>query len=301
MSDKTESTARTSRIARRTLLRSLPAGAIALAGCSSNNTQSSTTTEPSGSTQPAPGSQTPTDENSVFTAVQVGTTHVDVELQSDASVTRVNLINPNGELHSHAGVSTGASQVSLRLSEEWRYSSGGYTPGTYRLVAVESGESVEVMELEIRPELSITGIRWAKNHPEMTYQGEDPPDYFAQVLIENTGSGPGFVEEFQFEDTPLDVATIRDVSQQILRLVPPGETIGQMTSRIFKTYSGSQYLDCGEHDEITFTVSTVLRVSSASQSYSQRVQYDTDEEGSCVLSLVESDGTGDGTSESGGV
>ncbi|WP_256301581.1 hypothetical protein [Haloarchaeobius salinus] len=220
-----------------------------------------------------------------------------VELAEDASVSQVNLIDPDGELHSRAGVSTGATQVSLRLSDDWGFSSGGYTPGTYRLIAVDGENSVEEVELEIRPDVSITEIRWAKNHPEMTYQGEDPPSYFAQVLMENTGTGPAFVEELQFEDTPLDVTTIRDVSQQILRLVPPAATVGQMTSRIYKTYSGSQYLDCDDHDEITFTISASLRVSQENPSYSQRVRYETDENGSCVLSLVESTGSGDGTSE----
>ncbi|MFD1648043.1 hypothetical protein [Haloarchaeobius litoreus] len=299
MTDNTESTAESSRIARRTLLSSLSAGAVALAGCSSNSP--STTTDSQQPSQTEQGTQSiTTGGNSVFADVQIGTTDLQVELADAESVSRVNLIDPDGELHSRTGVSTGATQVSLRLSDDWGFSSGGYTPGTYRLVAVDGENSVEEIDLEIRPDVSITGIRWAKNHPEMTYQGEDPPSYFAQVLMENTGTGPAFVEELQFEDTPLDVTTIRDVSQQILRLVPPGATVGQMTSRVFKTYSGSQYLDCDAHDEITFTISASLRVSQETPSYSRRVRYETDENGSCILSLVESSGNSDGTSEDGG-
>jgi hypothetical protein len=210
----------------------------------------------------------------------------------------VNLIDPDGELHSRTGVSTGATQVSLRLSDDWGYSSGGYTAGTYRLVAVDGEDSVEETDLEIRPDVSITGIRWAKNHPEMTYQGDDPPSYFAQVLIENAGTGPAFVEELQYVDTPFDIAVTRDVTQQTLNLIPPGATATQFTSNIFKTYDGgSLYVDCTQHDEVEFTITARLRVSEETPTFSRTIRYETDSEGSCVLSLVESGESDDGTTE----
>ncbi|WP_440992341.1 hypothetical protein [Haloarchaeobius baliensis] len=300
MSENTESTD-TSRIARRTLLSSIAAGSVMLAGCSSDSSSTATSTsESENSSQTEPNTQLTTpDESSVFADIRVGTTHIEVELAEGSSLDRVNLIKPNGELQSRSGVSTGVRQVSLRFSDDWEYTMGGYSPGTYRLVAIAGGESVEEAEIELRPDVSITDVRWAKNHPDMPYEPGDPPSDLARVILENTGTGPAFVEELHLADTPFNLTRSRDgLVSPMLQTISPRETVSQTTTSIFKiTNAGAPGLDCEEYETVTFTVTARLQVSDSNPAYSQAVRYGTDDNGNCDLSLVSGE---EGTSEEGG-
>ena len=300
MTSNTDSTAQSSRIARRTLLRSLPAGAIALAGCSSNNTQSSTTSEPPGSSEPGQGSQTPTDESSVFNAIQIGTTHVQVELSDTESVSRVNLIDPDGALHSQSGVSTGATQVSLRLSDDWEFSSGGYTPGTYRLVAIQEGDIVDETEVNIQPDVQIADVLWKKNHPDEDWDLATPdPEDHALTIIENNGTGPTMVDEFIWEDTPQLLADEYDEERSYNQrfTLSPGESVRKHVGEIFATNTMDGAVACEDYNVVPFQLTLRLRVGNDA-TYSQAVQYGG-EEYNCELSLVESEDS-EGTTDSGG-
>ncbi|WP_257300549.1 hypothetical protein [Haloarchaeobius sp. FL176] len=299
MSENADST-ETSRIARRALLSSIAAGSVMLAGCSSDSSSTATSTSESrNSSQTEPNTQLTTpEESSVFADIRVGTTHIEVELAEGSSIDRVNLIKPDGELQSRSGVSTGVRQVSLRFSDDWEYTRGGYSPGTYRLVAIAGGESVEEAEIDLRPDVSIADVRWAKYDSVPWDNPGEPPSHLAQIVLENTGTGPGLVETLETVDTPYDLGVVRDgidVGRHVM--VPQGGTASLTSRRIFrKGSSGGIRLDCEEYETVTFTITARLQMSDSAPTYSQAVRYGTDNNGTCDLSLVPRE---EGTTEEG--
>ena len=170
-------------ISRRTALRTVAGAAlVSVAGCLNDN---------GGSGTPGDGTTSP-DGNGPLTRVAVEGTTLVVELSEEADVDQVNLIQPNGELFGQRDVATGAQQVSFEIGTS-------YTPGEYRVLALEGEETVQESALSVQPNLSIVEMGIGKNHPEeMWDSSSDKISKEAFVSVENQGNGPDTITQLLF-------------------------------------------------------------------------------------------------------
>ncbi|RLM94337.1 hypothetical protein [Haloarcula sp. Atlit-7R] len=164
---------------RRSILRGLvPVSAIAVAGCSSNSADSteSESTEGGGS--------------SVLQNIHFEGFDLVVGLQSTDRFNTVTVFDPSGEEEASTDIATGAERVSFGVE--------GYSPGEYRIVAVDSEaeEIVDEATKDIRPEVSIS-IQIPPNEEV----GDQNPLTVPAVNVENNGSGPTSINWIAWEDS----------------------------------------------------------------------------------------------------
>ncbi|MFC7076813.1 hypothetical protein [Haloarcula halophila] len=179
-------------ITRRALLRSgLLAGVAALAGCRGSETPSAVTTPtPTPTTTPLP---------SVFEDIGTEGNALVVRLVDDHTVSRLNLIAPDGTLFGSATIPTGATTARIEILDiEWGLASyDHYEPGQYTLVTVPESDADPVsVPVDLVPELRILDISQYRD-------GEWTAD-LAQIVvrIENVGTGPTWVSDFTYQDAP---------------------------------------------------------------------------------------------------
>lgn len=120
-----------------------------------------------------------------------------VELPGDHDVSRVNLIDPGGELFTGASVARGETTCRLALLDI-RPGLGGYEhyePGTYRLVAIH-GETETTLDVELQPDLRIVDVSQYRD-------GERNADFGKlAVTVENVGTGPTWVYVVTYRNAP---------------------------------------------------------------------------------------------------
>jgi len=116
-----------------------------------------------------------------------------VTLQSDHSVSTLNVIGPSGSQFRSASVATGATSVEVPLFD---YQRGWYyEPGEHELVAVSDDEEVASTTVELEPELTVTDV-------QQYTEGRSTTTNRANLLVtvENTGTGPTWVYHVGYRD-----------------------------------------------------------------------------------------------------
>lgn len=122
-----------------------------------------------------------------------------LDLAEDHSVERVNLIGPEGDNFNYSNVKAGETVVSIPLLNISPNNLQHYSAGIQTLVAV-TDDSERSTEIELRPELSITGVK--------QHSGEQPKSKGNVVVtVENDGTGPTWIYDVYFENAPRSQAS----------------------------------------------------------------------------------------------
>lgn len=178
----------TSRFSRRTVLGSIALGVLGFSGCSESIGNGGTSESP-------------------FASVGVEGTDIVVELAQETTVDSVNVIQPDGELFAQRQVAAGVRRETFPLGTD-------YEQGEYEILGLDGEEQVGAQTLDIRPDVRITDVKLARNHPEEMYEGAYESDILAEaiVTVRNDGTGPDAVTQLRFEgDVPLPT---RDIFQE---------------------------------------------------------------------------------------
>ncbi|WP_248299473.1 hypothetical protein [Halorhabdus amylolytica] len=169
-------------ISRRKLLAYTGATLFAgVAGCSKSTNENETTT--SQFTPPA---------DSVFEDVDIEGPNLVVTLPQDHDIDRINLIDPDGNLFRQTGVAEGETRAELQIVFK---TGGSYTAGEYELVAI-SGESSASLSVELRPEINVVAVE-----PELAEDDQNSTGGLI-VTLENVGTGPTWIYNIGFRNTP---------------------------------------------------------------------------------------------------
>lgn len=278
MTEKTEIGSR--RIDRRTALSGIGCAVAALAGCL-NETNTESTTSPSES----PGSDSETFDGTEFDGGKLT-----VSIAHDVSVSWVRRIDPNGDLAEEATVSEDGKTSQFDLVGR----SETYTPGEHTFQAIHSDDVVGEMTLAIRPDVTLTDLRWAKNYPEMDWpKVENNWETHAALLLENAGTGPALLTGTRWEDAPFTFRTDESVHEyDYAKTLPPGETTTvYSTAPVYEVSGGlvgASAVDCGEIDTERYQLTAVIEPGE-DLTYSQTVRYGG-ERLNCDLEIVDGDG-----------
>lgn len=172
------------------------------------------------SESPSDGTPSSNDQGPLQRVVVDGTAII-VELSEETDVSQVNLIQPNGEPFGQRDVATGAQQVSFEIGTS-------YTPGEYRVLALEGEETVQESALSVQPDLSIVEMGIGKNQPEeMWDSSSDKISKEAFVSVENQGNGPDAITQLLFiGDVPYpsdDEGTNYDENDDVSGIYDPEE------------------------------------------------------------------------------
>lgn len=275
----TGTTSSRDRIDRRTVLSSLAGVVATIAGCTGTSSDADDPNRTS--------SQPSTDDEGPIESVEMTGTDLTVELANDAAVDYVTLRQSNGDAtHRQPVVDTQTVAFSLLGAIQ-----SGYDPGTYAVVATADGEPVGETTITLEPNVRITDVRWAKNHPEMDWdRSVDSWEQHAALRIENTGNAPSFLTSVEWTGAPL----CRIRSQETLEfhhqvLLPAGETTTVYSSApIYRTSDQLGYgesVDCGELDREPLTVTGHVQAGQDA-AYTQTISYGESDQ-SCELSVVE--------------
>ncbi|GAB7011416.1 hypothetical protein [Halorubrum trueperi] len=197
-----------------------------------------------------------------------------VDLASDTNADSVNLINSNGEVNALQRVQEGATQVTFQLLGE---AEDGYTPGEYRVVAVAGDETIGETTISLKPELTITDVMWAQNHPDMDWdKGRSTWRQFAALTVENTGNAPTYLTALQWANSPhTKLSPSETLTHNPTTLLPPGETTIYSAAPIYQTEDPTGVhgaIDCGNLETNTLTVTGVVQAGT-NPSYSQTIEY----------------------------
>ncbi|MFP8958309.1 hypothetical protein ACLI4Y_16440 [Natrialbaceae archaeon A-CW3] len=179
------------RICRRTALTGVTTGLVAaLAGCASRSD--------SGDQDGDSDTNIEDEESGPIQSITLEETQLVIDLERDAA-TRLNVIDPAGELFAHRVIEAGVTQTKIDLGVE-------YIPGAYEFIALSDEETVGSVTMTLEPNLEFTDLRLARDHPEEMYEGANrfAMEGDAIVYITNSGSGPTAVTALRFRgDVPL--------------------------------------------------------------------------------------------------
>lgn len=276
---------------RRTALKTLGSVTlVGLAGC--NGTSTSTT--PSG-TSPT----STTTATGPFTSISVQGTTLVVEVDASADVDHVNLVKPNDSLFGKRSLAAGAHRVSFDVGT-------AYSPGTYKIVAVNKGKSIATVRRSLQPDLEIETMGVGRNHPSKMWNGtERDPSTQAFVVVKNRGNGPTAVTKLLFMgDVPYpsgkngtnyantDASGIYDPEAQseVSNIViPPGTQKTLYSSRSpFVFIHGGEVVCKDTKQEGTFTLTLQTSVTSNPVSQKYHITYSaSDQFNNCSISLTE--------------
>jgi len=171
-------------IHRRTALGSILAGiSTGLAGCtSSGNGSDDRSTDAAGD---------------VIQSVDVDGLELVIELERDA-IDQLNVVDPSGELFATRAIESGVSHTTIEVGTD-------YPPGEYELLGLNDDEPVETVQVSLEPDLELTELRLARNHPEEMYEGARDSSTEAEAIltVTNRGTGPTAATTLRFEgDVP---------------------------------------------------------------------------------------------------
>jgi hypothetical protein len=120
-----------------------------------------------------------------------------VSLRDEHSVSRVNLIDPEGSLYRGTTVAVGETTARIKILDI-RPGVGGYEhyePGRYELVAVEGEESNSVT-VELEPDIRVVDVQQYRDGEYASDLGK------LAVKVENIGTGPTWVYDITFYGAP---------------------------------------------------------------------------------------------------
>ncbi|WP_336000163.1 hypothetical protein [Halorientalis halophila] len=121
-----------------------------------------------------------------------------VRLVDGHDISKLNLLDPEGSLYTSTSVATGETTVRLQIIEipsvMGRYSH--YTPGTHELALISDGSISDTVAIDLNPDLEITEVKQYRN-------GKFDQEYAKiEVTVHNSGTGPTWVSDIVFEDSP---------------------------------------------------------------------------------------------------
>lgn len=218
---------------------------------------------------PADPNTTPGDTNQdTFDSVAVEGLSLVVTLTASATVDKINVIAPTGQLFAEQSVETGVQKVSFDLGTS-------YAPGEFRVIAVHQEETVEETTVTIQPEWKITEFGLGANHPKEMPEdmSQDVADDEAFVTVTNQGSGPdaikqllilGFVPNPTTKIADSDLSGIYEKSNPVV--VKPGENRRLFTTSIPFRFIREGNVTCQQSRQSgTFDVVLVTSVSDRVQ------------------------------------
>lgn len=173
-------------LTRRQLLTSLAGAAGIGAGCNGQTREDSTPSPQTG------GAGLPSVRD-----VEVTDSELVVTLTADHDVSTLSLIGPDGQAVVEQSVATGAETVPLPILsiEPDLGSYEHYTPGEHELV-VDTGDETHRTTVPLEPDLQITTVE--------QYTDGDSPAQLGNlaITVENTGTGPTWVYDITYRDSP---------------------------------------------------------------------------------------------------
>ncbi|MFP8890801.1 hypothetical protein ACLI4U_13670 [Natrialbaceae archaeon A-CW2] len=137
------------------------------------------------------------DERGPIQSITLDETQLVIDLERDA-VTRLNVIDPTGELFAWRQIDAGVSRTRIDLGF-------AYTPGDYEFIALDDDETLGSVVMAFEPNLEFIDLRLARDYPEEMYEGANrfAMEGDAIVYITNSGSGPTAVTTLRFRgDVP---------------------------------------------------------------------------------------------------
>lgn len=205
-------------IDRRTVIGTIAAGLLPLAGCSV--LRSSSSSDSQSPAQPA--------DSSPINSISYETDHsrtdwtidLAVELGESTDVTRLNLVTPDGSLFGQTGVPSGTTKATLTIAGATAMES--IEPGEHTLVALNGSDTIGEHTFSFAPAVSIGEIVSGS-------EGDDLSELGLAVTLENTGNAPVFLSKLVWENGPQTVRQSWDTSpydgEAVRRFVDPdGET-----------------------------------------------------------------------------
>jgi len=266
---------------RRTVLGSIVStAAVGLAGCSSLGSSNGT------------GSDS-TDRQDVFQRVYIDGTDLTVELDRDA-VDQLNVIDPTGELFAQRSIESGVSRVGIDVGTT-------YEIGTYEIIGVSSGESIEETSIVLEPELELTELKLGLNHPDAMHEEASDSDKESEAILQitNSGTGPTAVDRLRFDGgvpfpTPeqYEDSGIYNLGDGFRRdaesvVIPPKQSVTiYSTTRPF--LSVNLQTKCNQTDQrelFTVHVSSTHKIDN--QQYAYTIHYFQEGNGSCNAEIEE--------------
>ncbi|WP_313692099.1 hypothetical protein [Halorarum halobium] len=135
----------------------------------------------------------PDNESNAIEAISTEDLHLVVELREDSVVDELSIVDPAGKSFATASVAQGVRTVSFDLGAT-------YLPGEFGVYATRSGTQVGESTLEIRPDIRITDLKLARNHPTEMYDGASEYSIASEaiVTVENFGTGPDAITNLRF-------------------------------------------------------------------------------------------------------
>ncbi|MDF9747888.1 hypothetical protein [Natrinema salsiterrestre] len=279
------------RISRRTVLRTFTGATfVSVAGCLNNDGGSGT----SGDRTTSPDGQGP------LQRIAVDGTKLVVELSAETDVDQINLIQPDGEVFGQRDVATGSQQVLFEIGTT-------YSPGEYRVLALEGEETVEESSLSIQPDLRIMEMGIGKNRPEKMWDSSsDKITKEAFVSVENRGSGPDAIMQLLFVgDVPYpsdgegtnyadsdEISGIYDPERDAEvdeMVIEPGEQLTLYSYRSPFAFIRGEGTSCKNEEQngsFEVVLETQVRTDRVSESYS--IHYSASEEfDNCGITISE--------------
>ncbi|WP_252699728.1 hypothetical protein [Natronosalvus vescus] len=275
------------RICRRTVLTGATTGLVAaLAGCASRSD--------SADQDDHSDSKINDEKSGPIQSVTVDETQLVIDLERDAT-TRLNVIDPAGELFAYRDIEAGVTRTKIELGFE-------YTPGAYEFIALSGDETMGSVTMTLEPNLEFVDLRLARDHPEEMYEGAGrlAKDGGAIVILENTGSAPTAVTALRFRgDVPLPTDSsydetgdsgIYDIDDDFIGnadaiIIPSGETVRVFSSTL--PFSSSripnQCETVGEGGQ--FTIELTAPHSSENSTIDYDIDYLTSDVEGCQLEI----------------
>lgn len=168
---------------RREILAAGAASMGVLSGCTSGPSS-----DPEGDTSSPDGSedQTTTVDSAVFKSVGFEGKDLVVEINQDADVTQVNILDETGELVTKMGFTTGATRASRTIKRTLET--------TWEFVAVKDGEALDSTTIEFAPDIVVTDFHPRMSFDEFNKSTAERDDYealiSAKVTLKNSGNAP---------------------------------------------------------------------------------------------------------------
>ncbi|WP_254807871.1 hypothetical protein [Natronosalvus amylolyticus] len=214
-------------ICRRTALTGVTTGIVAaLAGCTGSNDSE----DRDGNTD----STFEDDERGPIQSITLDETQLVIDLERDVA-TRLNVIDPTGELFAWRQIDAGVSRTRIDLGF-------AYTPGDYEFIALDDDETLGSVVMAFEPNLEFIDLRLARDYPEEMYEGANrfAMEGDAILYVTNSGSGPTAITTLRFRgDVPYPtrdsydetgVSGIYDLENDFSRdadevIIPPGKAV----------------------------------------------------------------------------
>ncbi|RXK47037.1 hypothetical protein [Halorientalis pallida] len=121
-----------------------------------------------------------------------------IQLVDGHGISKLNLLDPEGSLYASTSIATGETTVRLQIIEipsiTGRYAH--YTPGKHELALISGGSVSDTVTVDLNPDLEITAVQQYRD-------GEYDDEYGKlEITVRNTGTGPTWVSDIVFEDSP---------------------------------------------------------------------------------------------------